>query len=382
MQSSDKPSKTLVGVENDKGKLRLRLPRSLYGGKQKYISLRLDDTSENRAIAEMKARQAELDIKANNFDPTYSRYRIINHLSVTTREEKSPEIDFPALWTLYFNHKASTGKGLAKTTQSKYQSVAALLKAYGKNIETDDVEAYIQFERKRGNKGGTIKDRLGLLKACGRWGVKKKHIKENPFLDALELVEREPLPKADPFRKEEVSKILAGFINSRYYNHYYSFVWFLFHTGCRTSEAIGLRWGHISDDFSDVHFKESLTRGVRKETKTGEDRHFPCKGSIVEFLKAIKPENADPESLVFPAPEGGSIDDHNFSQRAWKKILGREGVRHRVPYNTRHTFISHCLAKGMKLITIAELAGNSPEVILERYAGLTEDVEVPELYFD
>ena len=373
----------MVGVENDKGKLRLRLPRSLYGGKQKYISLRLDDTSENRAIAEMKARQAELDIKANNFDTTYNRYRIINHLFVATSNQKPPEIDFLTLWTLYFKHKTSTGKGLAKTTQSKYQSVTALLKAYGKDVKTDeDVEAYIRFERERGNKGRTIKDRLGLLKACGSWGVKKKHIKENPFLDALELVEREPLPKPDPFRKEEVSKILEGFVNSRYYKHYYNFVWFLFHTGCRTSEAIGLRWGHISSDFSDIHFRESLTRGERKETKTGEDRHFPCKGSIVEFLGSIKPKNADSESLVFPAPEGGSIDDHNFSQRAWKKVLERVGVRHRVPYNTRHTFISHCLAKGMKLITIAELAGNSPEIILERYAGLTEDVEVPELYFN
>ena len=81
-----------------------------------------------------------------------------------------------------------------------------------------------------------------------------------------------------------------------------------------------------------VDFKESLTRGVRKETKTGEDRHFPCKGSIVEFLKAIKPENADPESLVFPAPEGGSIDDHNFSQRIWKRLCAKAVIPYRRPY--------------------------------------------------
>jgi integrase len=37
-----------VTVEEVRGKLRLHLPRSVYGGKNKYLSLGLDDTPGNR----------------------------------------------------------------------------------------------------------------------------------------------------------------------------------------------------------------------------------------------------------------------------------------------------------------------------------------------
>jgi hypothetical protein len=60
--SLGKASKGSVVVDSLKGRLRLRLPRSLYPGQQaKYISLQIDDNLENRKLAEAKARQAELD---------------------------------------------------------------------------------------------------------------------------------------------------------------------------------------------------------------------------------------------------------------------------------------------------------------------------------
>lgn len=42
-----KSSKGTVSIEADQGRLRLRLPRSLYNSKQKYITLGLADTGEN-----------------------------------------------------------------------------------------------------------------------------------------------------------------------------------------------------------------------------------------------------------------------------------------------------------------------------------------------
>ncbi len=70
-----KASKGVVGVESFQGRLRLRLPRQVYGGKQKYLTLGLDDTPENRVLANGKAKQIEADIAYERFDPTLAKYR-------------------------------------------------------------------------------------------------------------------------------------------------------------------------------------------------------------------------------------------------------------------------------------------------------------------
>jgi integrase len=64
------------------------------------------------------------------------------------------------------------------------------------------------------------------------------------------------MPK--PFTHDEIHKIINGFENSTLYSHYTDFMLFLFGTGCRIGEAIGLRWKHINDDFSTVWIAESL----------------------------------------------------------------------------------------------------------------------------
>jgi len=63
-----KATKGTVSVSFNQNRLRLNLPRTLFGGQRKYISLNLADTPENRAIAEDKALQANLDIRNNQFD--------------------------------------------------------------------------------------------------------------------------------------------------------------------------------------------------------------------------------------------------------------------------------------------------------------------------
>jgi hypothetical protein len=63
---SGRASKGSVSLESREGRLRLHLPRQLYNGKQKYLTLGLADTSENRIEAERKARTIELDILTDN----------------------------------------------------------------------------------------------------------------------------------------------------------------------------------------------------------------------------------------------------------------------------------------------------------------------------
>jgi integrase len=184
-----------------------------------------------------------------------------------------------------------------------------------------------------------------------------------------------------PFTKEEVQSILTAFQVSSHYNYLYDFVYFLFGTGLRTGEAIGLCWKNVSLDCSSIEVVEMVSRGVRKSTKTNKSRQFKLSPEIAAMLKVRRPAIYQPDDLVFPSTSGKPLDDHNFRNRAWKTILDLAKVTYRKPYNTRHTFISHCLAAGMNPMLVAQLTGHNPQVLFEHYAASIESSpSIPSLF--
>jgi integrase len=113
-----------------------------------------------------------------------------------------------------------------------------------------------------------------------------------------------------------------------------------------------------------------------------------CNESLQTLLRSHQPESYDAESLVFPSKRGNVISSKTFLENAWKgrsdredgivMRLAREGKirRYRTQYNTRHTFITHCLEAGG--VQVARWVGNSPEIIMKHYAGTIKQVQVPE----
>lgn len=190
----------------------------------------------------------------------------------------------------------------------------------------------------------------------------------------------------DPFTENEVSRIVKGLQDS----HYQGLVLFMLHTGCRTSEAIGIRWSDVDWDNARIRFSSSLPinpvtgKRERKTTKTGRVRFTPMSRELAEMLSRLNDSKHSrdvmPESLIFTSPEGEPIDGSNFLNREWKPLLGRLGIRYRRPYNLRHTFITHCLRKGVDVATVALWVGNSAEVIYRHYAGAATQMDMPELF--
>jgi integrase len=103
--------------------------------------------------------------------------------------------------------------------------------------------------------------------------------------------------------------------------------------------------------------------------KTQKKRTFPCNSKLKEFLISIKPENCNPDDLIFPAPYGGLIDVGRFRNRIWEPLITAMGIEYRKPYQTRHTFVTLALESGHTVQDVARLVGNSPEVIYKHYAG-------------
>ncbi len=373
--------KGTVKIESDKGWLRLRFSHQ---GKRYAFAIGLPASKVNRTIIEQKARQIELDILSGNFDSSLVKYK-----------PKPPAIDqkeaFPTtlavqcdyLFSLYTQHKA---KILDPRTIEKYNAIQARLAEFFKDKRADFVsikgaENFIHFLRQNNNSPQTIKDRLVILSSAWEWALKKGHAEINPWKLIQEQIKVSPKQMPKSFTKDEIQLIIKGFQNHPQYRHYFDFVRFLFGTGVRISEAIGLRWSHIADDFSAVWIGETVSRGIRKSTKTNKDRTIPLNTPLKAMLKARQPENSNPDDLVFPAPSGIAINDLLFRRRAWHKVLEQSGVSYRRPYVCRHSFISHCLDKGMNPVVVAQITGHDVQTLYKNYAGVVNSrPSLPEMW--
>lgn len=337
------------------------LIRFTYQGKSYNLTQGDYDDKAALKAAEQLAHRIYLDCVSGNFDVTLAKYK--------------PSAKVEAASKLHLLQK------LEKRLEAKYndadKALLALLKIYGKPVtKSEEAQAFIQWlQNERKIAPSSIQRYLNSLKA----------IDKDCFSGIPVKVPAKPMPK--PFSKQEVAAILQELKTSRYYKHYHDYVYFMFSTGVRTSEAIGIRWRDIDFARDEIYVYETLSRSKgssnqreRKTTKTNKSRVVPCKNGLKEMLLARKPEKYEPDALVFPSPEGLSIDDHSFSQRCWKAVLKKLKIEHRSPYNTRHTFISHCLEAGLNPVKVASITGHDVKTLLEKYAGVIDKIEVPDLF--
>lgn len=376
---SEKRKKALKGtvvVQSFKERLRLvwTWQRERY-----YHYTGLPDTKLNRTVAEGKARIIEGDMATGNFDPTLEKYK-----SSTTAQRRE-QVKVADLFEQFFKAKLPD---LAKTTQSKYKATLVKIREFFKDSQVITVskekadEFRLWLAKTLKLEPATVKERLIHANACWEWAIQKKLVEgDNPWKEAVGKVTLSPKQKPKPFTVEEVKKIIDGFRNDRYYNHYADFVEFLFCTGCRIGEAIGLRWEHVSNDCSIIWIGESLTRGDRKGTKNNKATEIRLNRRLQTMLQARRPEKPLPDELVFKSPKGKAIDDHNFRNRAWVKVLEKVGVEYRFPRNGRHTFVSNTLIRGENPLMISEITRHDPEVMFDNYSAHMGLNEIPD-YLD
>lgn len=397
MKSRHKAAKGSVGVEKFRGKLRLRLPRQIFGGKQKYISTGLEDTPENWKRTQSKAWQIEEDIATGHFDPSLERYRIASYLSLSPLADKvAAPVALDDLWDKYTAYKSTQVE--ETTLQLNFKRVASHIN----KLDTKSLQEGIRIRDYliANNSPYTAKRILTQLNACCDWAVKSKLIDSNPFSGMSKEIQSHKNSSdgtdIDPFTSQERDTIIQAFKEHPKYNHYADFVSFLFMTGCRTSEAIALRWKHINNDCAKITFSEALvnvsSKVIRKGLKTQDKRTFPCNTSLQTLLLNIRPEDYKAEASVFTV-NGQEINARTFNALVWKgsnqkgkqyigivQRLANEGKieKYKPQYQTRHTFITLALDNNMDAKDVASLVGNSPEIIYKHYAGKKRNLFVPE----
>lgn len=377
------------------GKLRIRLPRFVGNGKQIHLYTGLEDTPQNHKKALSIATMIETDIERGRLDTTLQRYST----AIKEFNGKNQILDFakhqnPTLSELWSKYSASRKNQVSPATFGKHFQ-GHVPRAIEK-LPTQDINHATQIqdfllETRTPN---AAKRLLIEFNAACSWAVTRKLIDSNPFsgLTAEIKVPKYSWRNIDPFSSEERDRIIAAFDTER--PEYADFVRFAFWTGARLGEIVGLQWGDVNSDCSEIYFSATFNqKHGRQQTKTKESRRFPCNERLQELLKQLQPSTPNPHDVVFKSPEGTEIKLDRFL-RIW---LGRQnnsgtfspGIvsrlvacgeirRYRKPYAMRHSFISNCLTAGIPVAQVSHWCGNSIQTIHQHYSGVISDFKVPD----
>jgi integrase len=354
-----------ITIENHDRRLRLRW---VYKDKRYTMSCGVSNDAMGQAVAKLKASEIERDIQAGYFDPTLLKYKPL------TRGKTATEINTVELFQKFTQYQTKQKCLSPRSIEARYKPLQRHLER-SLNIPANKVTenlagnfVALQLEQVT---NGTAKARLWLLQSCWEWARGKYQIADaNPWTAHIPKIKVSDSKRVKPFSATEIQLILNAFKCDRYYSHYYPLVSFLFGTGCRFGEAVGLKWKSVADDFTHIIFCETISRGThRNTTKTGKSRTVVISPAISSLLRSHSEKPHKPDDLVFPSPKGITINDRYFNRRAWKTIINQIGIEYRKPYSTRHSAISNALANGANYIAVAEASGHDPKVMFQNYAS-------------
>jgi integrase len=349
------------------GRLRLRIPSSVYPtGVKQELALNMADSEAGRTVAARILADVQLDIYNGELDPTLAKYQ---------RKQIVKQVTVYGLWCKYVEYKQPTIK---LSTLNYYQEIGKKLEKVPQSI----VQALAVRDWLLRNISPAYTARiLKHLSSAVDWGIQHEEInliKNSYNRMGQEIKQTNQRAGADAFTIDEKEAILNAFLTSDYYDHYYPLVYFLFLTGCRPSEAIGLRWGDISNDFSAILFTGSIVeikgQSVRMSgSKNNRVRSFPINSELRDLLEAVHRTEYSLDRLVFPSVQSieKPIAYINFCQRAWAKVVTPIVDRHTTPYSCRDTFITEQIAANVPISVVAKWCDNSPQMIGTRYFDMT-----------
>ncbi len=371
-----KKQKGTVSIINAAGRIRLRWR---YKGKRYSFSLGPYDKNNLKA-AKRVVLQIELDMINDQLDESLVKYG-----GKVRQKETIPLV--PVSMVGNFEHWVKNYLHMDCDVNIDYFNVRNMMAKWG---EFDERNILSKLNQETFG-AGTYNTRLAILKRFSSWMVKQTNWSTNPLIDVnTKHTKKSVKSERIPFTEEEIQLILEAFRTDRFcppssrYKHsfYYPFLYFIFKTGVRNAEAVGLRVGSLDFTKNIITIKESLARTVkgthaearvRKATKNGKIRILPFTEDLKEILCPLVDGKVSNE-LVFLSYTGKSIDDRMFQRRVFSVVLKGLNIPHRVLYACRHTFGSRCIDAGITPVMTAFLMGNNPETALRNY---THQLSIP-----
>ncbi|WP_170117682.1 site-specific integrase [Chitinophaga ginsengisoli] len=375
-----KTSKGGISIENFRGRIRLRWRLN---GERYTLSLPYAYLPENMQYAIVKETEIKLDILKDCFDSSLEKYKPV----------LTPAISIPTKPAIIYAHELADKfedwtvqiRNININNSFDYLCTKRLLESWV-NVPIEDIPAQMAAK-----KWGVItyNRRLNFLRSFFIWLQDTNVISLNPLLhiNKRKSGRKKTNERRTPLTEEEIGRLLCAIQYDTFcpkrsaykHSHYYPFLKFVFLTGLRNAEAIGLRVKHIDFENKQVEISETFARTIKgtnhaaritKGTKTENVRYLPLTDELIAILEPnIIDKN--PDSLVFLSPKGLSIDDRMLGKRVLKPILTALGIENRDLYVARHSFGTRAVQQGMAITDVAYLMGHSTiETTIRNYVSV------------
>lgn len=200
---------------------------------------------------------------------------------------------------------------------------------------------------------------------------------DNPMagIGNLKVVKKPP----DPFTEDERDAILAH-LKKQYDVRVWAYYCFQFYTGCRPEETIAFDWADLNEQTNEIRVQRVRTfrGGERDGSKTDDTRDVYLVAPALEAIAAMKQYTYLKGGRIFENPVTGKPwHDERAQRRAYfNPTLKALGIRQRRAYNTRHTYATVALMRGVKPAYIASQMGHAnTRMLFEKYARWIEDAD-------
>lgn len=232
------------------------------------------------------------------------------------------------------------------------------------DIESHTWEEFVAYVRKE---SGDIQF-FGLRKHFSgfmTWAKRHEKILTPPYLldpDAKVNKEKETFSPGKAYTIEELKRLIKA---SKSHGKFHLWMLMSAYMGMRPGEICGL-------SRSRVDLEEGVISLKRADTKTNKARRVPIHPRVLLPLAERMAATKDLDYL-FPNRHDKSrpMDPQGF-KKVWYAIAVKAEVGGR-PYDFRHTFITHAIAKGLNPAAVGMIAGTSLEMIEKYYLHLSND---------
>ena len=378
-----------VTPDDNRGSIRIRF--RLTGKDYCLTGLGRYDDPLCLANAEKLCQTIKMDILTGNFDCSLEKYRPKldtpqNVLPITSSNKSLREV-----WEAYKEaHQYVTKKSVQKRA---WKEVDRLLLKVDASVLSPENSYKLVSELLRHYAPNTLDRAFRRLSGAASWALSKGFILTNPWYNMAKTLPALPENnRAEKFfLQSEVTAILSAFSNNRFnpkysrfeHSYYTDLVAFLFLTGCRPQDAIGLTVGQIKQ--SHIVFDRAISNGEVVTPKNEKSRKFPLNESIRQLLDRRMLTGKAPDALVFPGIGGDALNLGTF-YRNWRVVVDSLVVAGEVrqylpPYNLRNTAATMYSEAGIPDKTLARIMGTSTQMLEKHYKGVrdVEYIQLPEI---
>lgn len=235
-------------------------------------------------------------------------------------------------------------------TRTAYEHDASLLLAWlaarGAGLRTMYVSDLVEWLSQLNGAKATIARRVASVRSLLAFGHSLGYLVAN-----VGTVLKVRAPAADLsariLTEEEVRRLAAAAADSTTR----ALVVFLYATGCRISEALGIRW-------HDVHLTPDGGAVVSLLGKRDKRRHVRIDSNVLVAIGPVKDRDAPVFCVRYPQQAWGRI------ARLSKRELGRRIG----PHHLRHSHVSHALDRGAPVHLVQATVGHASLATTGRYA--------------